>query len=550
MRSIRNNKEMVAALLADFKVQDSGFADEEDFPQSSSYKTSYDNRYDKRYEKNRFETSNEINRSALELRLVRPSKYRRPHYPPTRRPPVNRRNVYHDKPLRGSASSLRPTRRPHNPKRAPTESECTFFSKTVCLEAADYPMEAIMRSIRNNKEMVAALLADFKVQDSGFADEEDFPQSSSYKTSYDNRYDKRYEKNRFETSNEINRRFEFNSPYNKHNNNHNNDKDDNNVEEGYTCPSQVKYAQPQLARAASGVWKYIINTGEHTQTLRLEKCLNPHASCSFISENYRSSCAQVYNYHRLLTWDAKLGLHMDIFKVPTCCTCHVHGYADLFPPHQTDPPLKSQEPFPGADFATSDPHVGKGSSNINKYANSLDSAALNLFRESYGQGGQEQDQETQLQHSSSARRPSIARPPRPRKPSSGGGVPRPFNSKLPQQHAPNTRAPGYTGPWQQRQKGPFRRDSPSADVSDHPEGPANLTLNGYGQSIDWDAIESSSTRLRSSGFDEEYQETQRRVNYDYHPIIDFFKPEAAMLKSEGPSSPATLHDSWKPIFKT
>lgn len=45
-----------------------------------------------------------------------------------------------------------------------------------------------------------------------------------------------------------------------------------NVEEGFTCPSTVKYARPQLARAASGVWKYIINTGEHTQTIRLEKC--------------------------------------------------------------------------------------------------------------------------------------------------------------------------------------------------------------------------------------------------------------------------------------
>lgn len=45
-----------------------------------------------------------------------------------------------------------------------------------------------------------------------------------------------------------------------------------NVEEGFTCPSVIKYARPQLARAASGIWKYIINTGEHTQTLRMEKC--------------------------------------------------------------------------------------------------------------------------------------------------------------------------------------------------------------------------------------------------------------------------------------
>lgn len=79
---------------------------------------------------------------------------------------------------------------------------------------------------------------------------------------------------------------------------------------------------------------------------------NPQSGCSFISENYRSSCVQVYNYHRLLTWDSKLGLHMDIFKVPSCCSCHVHGYADIFPPHQKDPPSKNKETFPGSDFIT------------------------------------------------------------------------------------------------------------------------------------------------------------------------------------------------------
>ena len=81
---------------------------------------------------------------------------------------------------------------------------------------------------------------------------------------------------------------------------------------------------------------------------------NPQASCAFISENYRSSCSQVYNYHRLLTWDNKLGLHMDIFKVPTCCNCHVHGYAEIFPPHQKDQPARIKESFPGSDYITSE----------------------------------------------------------------------------------------------------------------------------------------------------------------------------------------------------
>lgn len=38
------------------------------------------------------------------------------------------------------------------------------------------------------------------------------------------------------------------------------------------CPSIVRYARPQKAKSSSGEWKYIVNTGQHTQTLRLEKC--------------------------------------------------------------------------------------------------------------------------------------------------------------------------------------------------------------------------------------------------------------------------------------
>lgn len=46
----------------------------------------------------------------------------------------------------------------------------------------------------------------------------------------------------------------------------------NNIPSSGMCPSLVRYARPQKARSASGEWKYIVNTGQHTQTLRLEKC--------------------------------------------------------------------------------------------------------------------------------------------------------------------------------------------------------------------------------------------------------------------------------------
>ncbi|XP_014477606.1 PREDICTED: uncharacterized protein LOC106746022 [Dinoponera quadriceps] len=466
---------------------------------------------------------------AQELRMMRPQDRRRPlpmkPLRPIRPSPPNRRNVYTG-PTRTPV--IRSSKRPNDSKRRPTENECTFFTKTVCLEANDYPHEAIIRSLRTNKEMVAALLTDYKMPDYGSAEEKlpiPLPLENKFETRYENRYE----------NNEIKRRSD--NPF-------------DNVEEGFTCPSTVKYARPQLARAASGVWKYIINTGEHTQTLRLEKCSNPQSSCSFISENYRSSCVQIYNYHRLLTWDQKLGLHMDIFKVPTCCSCHVHGYAEIFPPHQKDPPMKSKETFPGADFVTNDhkddfQDLSKPALNhINKYnpSASFDSTLVSSNKKPV------------LEVSPS--RPSFTLPGRTRtkKPSP---VPRPYD-KLPQQHAPNTRAPGYKGPLTKGSRPtrlsrpPFRRESTS-HVEDYTEAPGNSSVkNRYSQPYDQEV--DTSLRLQNGGFDEEYQEPQKRINYNYHPIIDFFKPEASMLQSVEPqhtNQPATIqndNNAWKPMI--
>ncbi|XP_017756095.1 PREDICTED: uncharacterized protein LOC108547896 [Eufriesea mexicana] len=450
-----------------------------------------------------------------ELKIVRPNLRKRPGYrPPPRRPTtLNRRNVYTDL---SRTPLIRPPRRPTEIKRDPTEKECTFFSKTVCLEAADYPHEAIVRSLRGNKEMVAALLTDYKSQDFDEAGDS-FPILP-----LENKYENRYE------SNEIRRRSDTSSGF-------------ENVEEGFTCPSVIKYARPQLARAASGVWKYIINTGEHTQTLRLEKCSNPQSSCSFISENYRSSCMQVYNYHRLLTWDSKLGLHMDIFKVPSCCSCHVHGYAEIFPPHQKDPPSRIKESFPGSDFVTEQKDDFEETSKLDylsKFANAFDS--------SIGSSNKKPTLEA------SPSRPTFTLPvrPRPKKPSSTSS--RPFD-KLPQQHAPNTRAPGYTGPLtkgsrpSRPNRPPYRRESTS-HVEDNAETANSTILNRYSQPYDLEM--DATSRLQNGGFDDEYQEPQRRINYNYHPIIDFFRPEAMMLQSSEGSSTSDQDDpnSWKPLI--
>ncbi|CAL7951869.1 unnamed protein product [Xylocopa violacea] len=409
-----------------------------------------------------------------ELKNVRPNLRKRPIYrPPSRRPlPPNRRNVYADL---SRTPLIRPPRRPTEIKRDPTEKECTFFTKTVCLEAADYPHEAISRSLRSNKEMVAALLTDYKSQDFDESAEA-LPVALPLENKYENRYE----------SNEIRRRSDTSSPF-------------DNIEEGFTCPSVIKYARPQLARAASGIWKYIINTGEHTQTLRLEKCSNPQQSCSFISENYRSSCVQVYNYHRLLTWDNKLGLHMDIFKVPSCCSCHVHGYADIFPPHQNDPPPRVKESFPGSDFVTNDQKDEFEDSPKLNYLNKFG----NGFDTNYGSNNKKPVVEI------APSRPTFTLPvrTRPKKPSIASA--RPFD-KLPQQHAPNTRAPGYTGPLLKGSR-PTRNNRPLY-------------------------------RRESSSYIEEQPETANST------ILN--RPEAMLLQSSDTSSGSDQNDpnSWKPMI--
>lgn len=50
MRSLRNNKDMVAALLSDYKPQDS--SNNEEFIVASPYDTRYTNRYEGRFENN------------------------------------------------------------------------------------------------------------------------------------------------------------------------------------------------------------------------------------------------------------------------------------------------------------------------------------------------------------------------------------------------------------------------------------------------------------------------------------------------------------------
>ena len=56
--------------------------------------------------------------------------------------------------------------------------------------------------------------------------------------------------------------------------------------------SEIKYAKPKRGKTAQGVWKDIVNVNDYTQTLRMEKCMKPGGSCSYVSHHYKSQCSQ------------------------------------------------------------------------------------------------------------------------------------------------------------------------------------------------------------------------------------------------------------------
>jgi len=185
--------------------------------------------------------------------------------------------------------------------------DCDFYTDSLCLGVNQYPMSEISRLLGANRRLSNDMIADVSEQS---ADDLIDGVSSNQELTYD--YSHYYGNRRQEDDTHKHRDFA--------------------EEGGFLCPSEIKYAKPKRGKTAQGVWKDIVNVDDYTQTLRMEKCLKPGGSCSYVSHHYKSQCSQVYNYHRLLSWDKERGLHMDIYKVPTCCSCHIMGYSYVYPP--------------------------------------------------------------------------------------------------------------------------------------------------------------------------------------------------------------------------
>jgi len=106
------------------------------------------------------------------------------------------------------------------------------------------------------------------------------------------------------------------------------------------CRASTFMAQPRRARNLHGHWKVVVNLPGHkyrgvavSQMVRLEECTKPNLECSGAPSSIdtkrqqnstpNSSCLQHYDTHRLLVWSPQQGLHIDLFRLPSACSCHL-----------------------------------------------------------------------------------------------------------------------------------------------------------------------------------------------------------------------------------
>jgi len=115
------------------------------------------------------------------------------------------------------------------------------------------------------------------------------------------------------------------------------------------CQAASSMVQPRRARNLLGHWRVVVNLPglkyrgvAVSQMVRLDECSRPEEQCSAGPQTVssgaprssseakgapnwvpNSACLQHYQTQRLLVWSAQQGLHVDLFRFPSSCSCHL-----------------------------------------------------------------------------------------------------------------------------------------------------------------------------------------------------------------------------------
>lgn len=238
----------------------------------------------------------------------------------------------------------------------------------------------------------------------------------------------------------------------------------------------------------------------------------------------------MYNYHRLLSWDQTRGLHVDIFKVPTCCSCHIDGYREAFPP------LSEYDSYSPLDL---DDGQLQASSNHHPYIEEYEdddsddyykySSKNNKKRPSSSLSG--------IKPSGSIHRNRYDKPFSPSPPL------QPFLSPPIGEYDPilNFQRPG------RRRRRPSQNANRKQATIDQNASASDYTSNEVTVLPPFSPVEESHEAHVTAKLP---NVDAKRVNYNYHPIIDFFDKEKAQLRKsvERIGSLTNQRNSWRPLI--
>ena len=190
---------------------------------------------------------------------------------------------------------------------------CDKFTDEICIDDFEYPENAILDEIFKRKDIFQLMYSEVKgdqpmVDGMERDEEESFSQDYYYNNNepdtddYGDGEQPSYPYNRTEYQNDLM------DNDNDNRNQQTSSSEKNQKVTGFVCRSEVLYAKPKLARNIKGKWRVIVNAGDFTQTLRLEKCTKANSECRFISDHkYGSRCAQINAIHRLLVFEKGKG---------------------------------------------------------------------------------------------------------------------------------------------------------------------------------------------------------------------------------------------------
>ncbi|XP_076240525.1 spaetzle domain-containing protein [Calliopsis andreniformis] len=111
---------------------------------------------------------------------------------------------------------------------------------------------------------------------------------------------------------------------------------ENNPEEEPLCVSTEQVVFPKSGMTKNEEWKYIVNHGNLTQSVRIEICLEENKPCRVIegfAEGYVSMCRQKYIYRQLFAVAEDGSIVRESFRFPASCCCHIEFQGDNFLRH-------------------------------------------------------------------------------------------------------------------------------------------------------------------------------------------------------------------------